>query len=346
MDYKGSYPVFDSSKVRTYPLSQRPNKVDLDGFINCSQLRQQPVVRESAELEEFAAAIKKLRSEGKPVICLTGAHPIKNGLAPLIIDLMQRKIITLYGTNGASTIHSFELALTGSSSENVPKVLPAGDFGMAFETGVYLNQALIEGAGKGWGYGECMGRLIADADFRKTVIDRVFEVFPDSGDYLKPYDGFPHADINIFARAYELGIPATVHGMIGTDITDQHANFDGAAKGLASGRDFLVFTQEVCRCSEGGAVLNIGTAVMGPEVLLKAVSMAANTGRKPDRLITADFDIRPAGNTSDESKFTYYFRDQKSIVTRIPGSFGGKGYYFEGNHSETVTSLYQYLVKG
>jgi len=340
--------LFDNSKISTYPLAQRKSKVDVNSFAVCEELLDSPVAYESDELEELACRIAECSREGKPVILISGAHPIKNGLAPIFIDCMERGIVTLYGTNGASAIHAFELALTGSSSENVVEALPAGEFGMAFETGVYINQALTEGDRLGYGFGESMGRLIEDEPFRKTVLDAVFSRFSDTGTYLKPYDGFQYGDVNIFARALRSGCPATVHASIGTDITDQHANFDPGAKGRTSGRDFLILAEEVRRCAEGGVFLNIGSAVTGPEVLLKAVSMAANTGAPPQGIFTGDFDLRPVqeeNSAGDESQHSYYLRDQKSVVNRIPGVFKGKGFYFRGDHAQTVTSLYQYIMK-
>jgi len=193
-----------------------------------------------------------------------------------------------------------------------------------------------------------MGRLYCDAEFRKETIDRAFQNHEDTGEYYKPYDGFAYEDSCVFAAAYRRGIPITVHAMIGTDIIDQHASFDGEAKGATSGADFLTFTEEMTRFTDGGAILNIGTAVMGPEVVLKAVSMAANVGKKPNGLWTGDFDIRPFvfdDEARDEDNSYYYLRDQKSIATRIPKVFGGVGYYFEGLHRDTLPQFYQFVLR-
>ena len=346
--YKGSFKLFDNSGIRTYPLRSRKNKVALEGFVDCAALRKAEPAGATDEIREFASRLADAYRRGRPVILISGAHPIKNGLTPIFIDLMERKIVTLYATNGASSIHAFELALTGASSEDVRTGLPKGDFGMAFETGVYLNQTLIEGHARGYGYGEAMGRLYRDGEFRKAVLDAVFAQFPDTGEYLKPYDGFPYADQCVFAKAFEFGVPATVHVTQGTDIIDQHANYDPAAKGATSGRDFLIFAEETCKLTDGGVILNVGTAVMGPEVLLKAVSMAANVGKPPNGILTGVFDIRPFvfdDTARDESQPYYYLRDQKSISTRIPHVFGGKGTYFQGDHSTTLVALYQCLMR-
>jgi hypothetical protein len=364
VDCTGTHKLFDLSRVRTYPLKVRPNKVELDAFLDVSALRKAEVrppvgpwfrngrpgggPDQLAGLKELARYIVQCHRGGGPVAVLCGAHPIKNGQIPIVIDLIERGIVTSFSTNGAGTIHSFELALTGASSESVRDALPKGEFGMAFETGAYLNYAVEIGCENGWGFGESMGRLYCDADFRRRVIDRAFERHEDTGEYFKPYDGFPFADSCVFAAAYRAGIPVCVHASLGTDITDQHDSFDPAAKGQASGADFLIFANEMCRFTAGGVILNIGTAIMGPEVVLKAVSMAANVGCTPAGLWTADFDIRPFtfdDEVRDESKPYYYLRDQKSIATRIPKVFGGVGFYFEGLHADTLPPLYQYIVR-
>ena len=364
MKYKGSHPLFDLSDMRTYPLNVRPNKVDLEGFVDVEALRNSDIrcatapwfrngqlgqgPDQSIGLQELARYIVHCARQNKPVIVMSGAHPIKNGQNPIIIDLIERGIVTLYSTNVAGTIHSFELALTGASSESVRDALPKGEFGMAFETGAYLNYALQIGHEQGLGYGQSVACLFCDGEFRKLVIDRTFANHQDTGDYLKPYDGFKYVDSCIFAAAYNKNIPICVHASIGTDIIDQHASFDARAKGAASGIDFLIFAHHMCRFAEGGVVLNIGTAIMGPEVLLKAVSMATNIGCKPNGLWTGVFDIRPFtfdDQVLDERQYYYYLRDQKSVATRIPKVFAGVGFYFQGMHEDTLPPLYQYIIR-
>ena len=221
--YRGSYGVFDPSHMRTYPLKVRPNKVELDDYVDVAALRRAefrppttPWFRsglrgggadQSAGLRELADYIVECHRAGRPVVALSGAHPIKNGQIPIVIDLIERGIVTLFSTNGAGSIHSFELALTGASSESVRDALPNGDFGMAFETGAYLNCTIEIGAELGIGMGEAMGRLYCDADFRRQVIDRTFERYQDTGEYIKPYDGFPYLDSCVFAAAYRAGVP-------------------------------------------------------------------------------------------------------------------------------------------
>lgn len=364
MRYRGRYPLFDLSRVRTYPLKKRQNKVSVSGFVDIRELAKASIrcahnpwfrngervegAAPSVGLQELAHYLVRCRDEGKPVIFISGAHPIKNGLSPIVVDLIRRGLVTLYSTNVAGAIHSFELALTGASSESVRDTLSAGEFGMAFETGAYINFALARGREYGLGFGETMGRLFCDEAFRREVIDGVFETHVDTGEYYRPYAGFPHSDTCILAQAYETGIPACVHAMLGADIVDQHDSFDGEVQGALSGADFLILAEEVCRCTKGGVILNVGTAVMGPEVVLKAVSLAANTGRRPDGLWTADFDVRPFvfnDLVRDEEQYYYYLRDQKSIATRIPKLFGGIGFYFQGLHRDTLEPLYQCILR-
>jgi len=349
VEYKGRYDIFDNRDMKTYSVLDRKNKCSIRDFVNCDQLAAKEIISPGPEAEEVGKAIADAYKNGLPVIVLTGAHPIKNGLSPIYLDWMRRGVLKLLGTNGAGTIHDFEFTALGESSEDVRDVLAKGEFGMAFETCAYINQALIEGNKRKLGYGESIGRLYCDDQFRKTVLDAVFSAAaPPGGRVLKPYGGFKYADYSIAATACRHEIPFTVHVGIGVDIPDQHYNFDGEAKGGTSGRDFLVFAQAITGLTQGGVILNVGTAVTGPEVLLKAVSMAANKGKAPKGMTVADFDIRPFvfdDNARDESKYYYYLRDQKSVATRIPKVFGGKGYYLEGDHAVTLTTVYQYFRK-
>jgi hypothetical protein len=355
MEYRGSFRLFDPSRIQTYPLRARSNKVGMEQFVDCAQLRRSEVtvadprclgLRE--KLASLTHAVAEAHRARRPVILQTGAHSIKNGLSPIWIDLMERGILTLVAANFAAAIHSFELALTGASSESVDQALPKGEFGMAFETGAYLNQAMIEGHRRAWGLGESIGRLFSDDAFRRCVLAAALEGVADAAQYYAPYGGFPYASTCLFARATELGVPVTVPAMIGTDITDQHPSFDGEAKGGTSARDFLIYTEELGRLTHGGVVLNVGTAVMGPEVLLKAVSMVTNQGRPPWGIVTGDFDIRPFAfddTVKDEGQYYYYLRDQKTIATRLPRVFGGTGYYIEGEQTHTVPAFYQLLMR-
>ena len=340
MDYHGRYRILDPSRINRYPLRQRRNKVRLEQLADPDTARRQSITL-SEPIEQFIDSIARAiraRSAGKAVILFTGAHLVKNGLGPLVVDLVRRGLVTLVAGNGATAIHDFELALIGQTSEDVPNALGAGQFGMAREFD-YLNAALQLGDSLAFGYGESLGRMIRDADFRGRALASL----------NPPADApreFTHPEVSILAACYDAGVPMTIHVGIGTDVIDQHPSFDGRAKGGCSGRDFLIFTDEVTRLAGGGVVLNIGSAVTGPEVLLKAVSMAANVGTSPTGLITADFDLRPQGPARcGEDAPSYYFRDQKSVVTRIPEAFGGRGYYVEGDQKQTFVRLFQKLTE-
>jgi len=316
------YPTFDRRRLQLKPLAQRHHDMDLS---ECLRLDDEVPLFESEEMQAVADRVAHAHHNSRQVILMMGAHLIKVGLSRVIVDLLERGIITHLAMNGAGVIHDFELALIGETSENVPRALPEGLFGMAYETGKYMNDALAEGHRRGLGYGEAIARMILGEEMPYRV-------------------EFRHPEWSVLAAAHEAGVPATVHATIGTDIIDQHANFDGAAKGGCSGRDFGVFAARVCELA-GGVVVNVGSAVTMPEVLLKAVSMAANVGSPPEGMVTADFDLRPAdpAKEADPSTPGYYYRDLKSVVVRIPRAFGGHGHYIEGNFVETIPQLWTAL---
>jgi hypothetical protein len=325
MDYRGKYKVFDPSKIRTYPLSARVNKVTLKDIILPADVENLPAKvpgETRSDIEAVSQAIVSARKAGSPVIVFTGAHLIKNGLGVLLIDLVKRGVITLVAGNAATAIHDFELALIGQTSENVPDALGKGQFGMAHEF-AYINAAISLGNKQKLGFGEALGKMICDEDFRRQVLSRL------AGENSSV--NFLHPEVSVLAACYRSNVPFTIHAGIGTDVTDQHPSFDGEAKGGCSGRDFL----------------NIGSAVTGPEVFLKAVSMAANVGNTPRNIITADFDLRDYSpeQMTDESAQGYYFRDQKSVVARIPQAFSGRGYYVQGDQKQTIPLLYKRILE-
>ncbi|MBN2133762.1 MAG: hypothetical protein JW741_29945 [Sedimentisphaerales bacterium] len=340
MEYEGRYTAFDAARITTYPLRTRSNKVTLADLVFPDRLAAEaPGLPENVQrdIETVAQVMVAARRQGKPVMLFAGAHLIKNGLGPLLLDLVRRGCVTLVAGNVATAIHDFELALIGQTSENVPAALDQGQFGMAQEF-AYINMALSVGNQQKLGFGEALGRVICDAAFQQRVLSLV------AGESL--VRRFQHPEVSVLAACYDCKVPFTVHAGIGTDVIDQHPTFDGQAKGGCSGRDFLIYTDQVAALTEGGVVLNIGSAVAGPEVLLKAVSMAANVGSVPRDILTADFDLRrhdPAQMT-DESAPGYYFRDQKSVVTRIPEAFGGRGFYIAGNQKQTFPLLYRKIV--
>ncbi len=341
MKYKGKYKIFNPNEIKTYPVSGRNNKVKYDDLIFPEQINKMDFeISEDVEnrITSLAKDIVKARNEDKPVMFFTGGHLIKNGLSLLLGDLIKKDMFTVVSGNGSTSIHDFVLGLMGETSEYVPQALEKGEFGMAYEFN-FINAALTIGDRYELGYGEAVGKMICDESFRKEIADYL-EI-----DVQKM--NFAYPELSIQAICYEHNIPFTVHAGIGTDVIDQHPYFDGRAKGGCSGRDFLIYTNEIASLGKGGVILNVGSAVTGPEVFLKAASMAGNTGHVPDQIITANFDLR-AYNPEDftkENRVGYYYRDQKSIVTRVPDAYNGKGYYIGGNQIRTIPVLYKKLLE-
>jgi len=341
MQYKGRYQVFDPAKIKTYPVKGRTNKVKYGDLREIDEVMNTVIdlpAEVKKEIEDLAKEIIVRRAKGQPLLLFTGGHLVKNGLNRLLVDLIRKGIFTVISGNGATSIHDFELALMGETSEYVPQALEKGEFGMAFEFN-FINAALSIGNKKKLGYGESVGKMICKKSFQKKVAKYL-------GIEAKTV-AFIHPELSIAAACYEKKVPFTVHVGIGTDVLDQHFWFDGCAKGGCSGRDFLIYTQEVSKLMQGGVILNIGSAVTGPEVFLKAASMVGNVQQTPNDILTANFDLRhyKPETATNESAVGYYFRDQKSIVTRIPQAYGGKGFYIEGNQIQTIPYLYQQLVK-
>ena len=238
MDYKGKYEIFDPGRIQTYPLSQRSNKVKLENLADTDDIMGMDFdVPEDVEgkIMLLAGEIVEARAKKRPVLLFTGAHLIKNGLGPLLIDLVRRDIFTMVSGNAATSIHDFEIGLIGETSEFVPRALEGGQFGMAFEFN-YLNAALILGNRQGLGYGEAVGRMICEKTFREEALGILGEPRTVT---------FRHPEFSVQAVCYENNVPFTVHAGIGTDVIDQHAYFDGQAKGGCSGRDFLIYAHEI-----------------------------------------------------------------------------------------------------
>lgn len=330
MEYKGKFKIFDTSKIKTYPLRDRRSEVSLLNLLDEDKVMKETDDFKSQEIEELASNVIEAREQGKPVIVFSGAHIVKNGMGPLLTWLMKKNIITALGVNGAFTIHDFELAYCGKTSESIPNALSQGLFGFAEETNRFINQALVHGNKLLLGYGESMGRMISG------------EPFPDIVEC-------EHRKVSVQYNAFQNNIPLCVHCAIGTDIYHMTKYFDGEAVGGCSGRDFLIFANEISKLKNGGVVIVIGSAVIGVEAILKAISMSANVGKAPKGIITASFDMRDAdlGGVTKNNKDipSYYFRDIKSIVVRIPQSFGGKGYYIKGNHKDTLPAFYRSIMK-
>jgi phosphoheptose isomerase len=310
--------AFDLSRIKTYPLAQRRNLVHYDSLVHPGT---PPPEFFSPDLEEVAERVIAARRASKPVIWMMGAHVIKCGLSPLVVNLMEHNIITHIAGNGAVSIHDFELCLIGETSEDVPYGIEDGSFGMAEETSVYMHRALRLGVRDGLGYGASIGKYITEN-----------------------LELFPYREIGILYNAYRLGIPATIHVTIGADIIHQHPQADFAVLGAASGRDFHLFTVSICEL-EGGVYLNFGSAVTGAEVFLKALTIARNLGYPASKITTANFDLHSLTNYRSPIKDTepdYYYRPRKNIINR-PTAKGGKGFHITGDHRDTISNLHQRL---
>ena len=304
--------------IVTYSSAERINLVRIDTLKNPSD--PAPAWRVNG-FDELVDRIIAARRAGRPVIWSQGAHVIKCGLSRCLIELMKQGIITHIAGNGACSIHDFELAYLGGTSEHVPTAIEDGSFGMWEETGRWMNEAIIAGAKDGLGYGEALGQYV--------------EIHSDR---------FPYREDCVFYNAYRLGIPATYHIALGTDIIHQHPTADFAAIGATSGVDFRKFCCSVSQM-DGGVYLNFGSSVIGPEVFLKALSIARNLGYPTFNITTGNFDLidlgdfrRPLGYEHPQ----YYYRPRKNIVNR-PVSQGGKGWHFCGDHQQTIPALVRAL---
>ena len=315
------YETFDRSRIRVRPLAERTHDMDLSYVLS---LDAQVPTFENPHFSTVIDRIAAARESGRQVILMMGAHVIKMGVSRHVIDLMGRGMITHVGMNGAGPIHDYELALIGATTESVATYIKTGEFGLWEETG-RINDIIVEAAREGIGIGEAIGRTIAEGNF-------------------------PYGDVSILAAGYRLNIPVTVHIGIGYDIIHEHPSCDGAALGAASYTDFLVLTQTVSKL-EDGVMLNVGSAVMGPEVYLKALSMSRNVAHQEGRTIahftTAVFDLLELGDYTAEAPKTdprYYYRPFKTILVRTVQD-GGESYYIQGDHRVTIPNLHRRLVQ-
>lgn len=305
---KFGYDEFDLSGVGTYPLASRKSKAHAADFATpyvpgagaAGLVRSMPGILAAADFKAVIAALRTARDAQRGIIWGLGAHVLKTGLSPILIFLMEQGFVSAIATNGAGVIHDFELALSGSTSEDVDEALGPGRFGMAEETGRLLNAAITEGVGRGLGYGQ-------------AVVDYLHHAGP------------PHANISVLCAAARLEIPVTVHVAIGTDIIHMHPAASGAAIGEGSLRDFRYFVSNVAKL-QGGAYLNCGSAVVLPEVFLKAVALARNQGQSLEGLTTVNFD------------FVRQYRPQTNVVSR-PVAGIGRGYSIVGHHEILIPLL-------
>ncbi|MBZ4665558.1 hypothetical protein [Mahella sp.] len=311
----------DFSNIKTYPVSRRKNLVTID---NMAVPSRDPIPDwDQNGFDELIDRMVKARQNGRAVIWSMGAHVIKNGLSRYVIELIKRGLITHISGNGACSIHDFELAFNGGTSEDVPTAIEDGSFGMWEETGRWMNEAIQQGAAESLGYGESLA----------VYID-------------KHPERFPYKEDCIFYQAYKNDVPATYHIALGTDIIHQHPIVDFGAIGKASGIDFHKYCYSVSRMDEG-VFLNFGSAVIGAEVFLKALSIARNLGYPTYHITTANFDLIDLGDYRAKIGYDdphYYYRPRKNIVNR-PNSMGGKGWHFCGDHKQTIPNLYKRLTE-
>jgi hypothetical protein len=291
-----------SQALRTYSLADRPSKVDIRDFARpvrrgasfAEFVDSWPGFLAARDFRDFAALMGRARDKGKPLLWAMGAHVIKVGLSPILIDLMKQGWLSGLALNGAGIIHDFEIAFAGRTSEDVEARIRDGRFGMARETGDLLNEAIRTGAERDLGLGEAVGRMIAESRF-------------------------PHADLSLLAAAHRFRIPVTVHVAVGTDIIHFHPRASGEAIGKTSLTDFFRLAEQVRGLNGGGVFLNVGSAVLLPEVFLKAVSFVRNQGERLDGFSTAVFD------------FIRQYRPAENVVRRPLGK-KGRGFYFIGPH--------------
>jgi hypothetical protein len=319
MDTPERFPLFDRSRLTLLPLALREHDLDI-GVVS-------PLVRVGVTLEgisETARALQRAKATGASAILMTGAHVLRSGMQRYLIDLMERGLVTCLAVNGACAIHDFEFSLIGKTTESVAKYIRDGQFGLWEELG-YLNRIVAAGAAHGLGLGQAVGKAILEGDY-------------------------PHKHASVFAAAYRLGVPITVHVGIGYDIVCEHPSYDGAAYGLTSYRDFLRFAS-VTRALEGGVIMNFGSAVMAPEVFLKALAMARNVAMKEGKTIRHftsivcdlhDFPSR-VSNTPPKNTAAYFFRPWKTMLVRTVDD-GGESWYIQGNHARTIPELWSALT--
>jgi len=299
----------DLSRIATYPLATRPSKVTADDLARAVKAGDSirdffdglPNILAARELRELAQLIREAKAKRRAIIVGLGGHVIKTGLAPVLIDLLQCGYVTALAMNGSAMIHDFEIALVGATSEDVDATLGEGGFGMAEETGRIINDATKEGARDQIGMGEAIGRRL---------------------NTMKP----AHAQQSLLHAAYAAEVPVTVHVAIGTDIVHIHPNADGAAIGQTTLYDFRLLCSIVRELDGGGVYLNLGSAVLLPEVFLKTVTVVRNLGFKLQDFCTANFD------------FIQQYRPLTNVVRR-PVAGSGRGFSFTGHHEIMIPLL-------
>jgi hypothetical protein len=300
----------DLARVRTVPVAGRPNKVRSEDFARppgsdasfLAFLDSLPHILQARSFLAVIDAMVDAARASRPVVCMMGGHIIKTGVGPVLIDLVRRGVITHLASNGSAVIHDYELARWGGTSEDVEAGLVDGTFGMAEETGREMNEAITRGAREGWGLGEALGRALEAADTA-------------------------HPEQSLLLAARRHGIPFTVHAALGAEIIHQHPATDGAAIGDTSHRDFRRLAAGL-ESLEGGVVLNLGSAVIMPEVFLKALTVCRNVN-----------DGRPKAFTTVDLDMIAHYRPRVNVVERPTRTGGGVGYQITGHHEIMVPLL-------
>jgi len=315
------YPMFDRRRLRLKPLAERVHDMTLAEVLDPAS---PPPACDDPSLPIAAERVAAAWRRRAPTILMMGGHVVKMGLSRLVIDLMERGVVTHLAMNGSGPIHDYELSLIGATTESVARYIQEGQFGLWQETG-RLNAAVAAGARDGLGLGEALGRFIEE-------------------------ERLPHRQVSLLAAGYRLRVPVTVHVGIGYDIIHEHPNCDGAALGQTSYTDFLVIAESISHL-QGGALLNVSTQVMGPEVYLKALAMARNVahqaGRQINQFTTVVFDLHDLGPDvhHEPSKIDgrYYYRPFKTILVRTVAD-GGESYYIRGLYRDTFAAFYHRLI--
>jgi hypothetical protein len=311
------YPLepYSLNRIRTYSLKDRPIKVEVRAFARPHAqggtlgefLETLPKILAAQSLQDLARAILKAHNLGKPILWGLGGHIIKTGLSPVIIDLMERGLVTAVALNGSGIVHDFEIAVAGATSEDVEAQLEQGAFGMAEETGRGINQAINDGVSDGLGIGESLGRYLE-------------RLRPSFGNY------------SLLLQAYLKNIPVTVHITLGTDIIHNHPSISPSATGEGTHRDFRLFASLVSGLNGGGVYLNCGSAVTLPEVFLKCVTLVRNSGESLQDFTTANLD------------FIQHYRPAENVLKR-PVKKGGRGVSLTGHHEIMVPLLAAWLIE-
>ena len=314
--YENFQPL-DFDRIKTYELASRPSKVTVKNFARAIEksdslkdfLDKLPDVLAVRSLREVAGQIRRARDLGKPIVWGIGGHVVKTGLAPVLIDLMRGGFVSAVAANGSVLVHDAEIAIAGFTSEDVDATLGTGDFGAAKETGEILNAAAKSGANDKIGLGEAMGRELSEMNT-------------------------PHAGMSLLCQTYAGKIPLTAHLAIGADIGHFHPSCDGAALGATSHTDFRLFCSIVKAMNGGGVYLNLGSAVVLPEIFLKAVTVVRNLGFPLEDITTANFD------------FIQHYRPQTNVIRRPTAGGAGRGFSITGHHELLIPLLAAQILCG